>query len=410
MAVAAKGAGAQADSIMAPDRMKPLLALSKREPVQAAIGLTSDGEGIILLDKKAKPKKVASMLKANAAKAKIQLNTASLRFGRAEVDTDYDPGMVRFFINKDAPGNMRIKLVEVVKRIPYQKVELNVDLSLEDEPEDDTAAAAANVPDAPGLSSELGSLARQLQSLGDVQLKARLVRFATDANAAIKANDLSNAAGLIASLRDELDAARTTAGAPPASTPAALTAELMTLARRIPEVAGTDPTVRANLAQLAAGANGAIKANNLMEAANLVAQLRGAISAPGSAPAATGAPTTAIWNEAKETVDQQLNALYSLLKKAGLPAFDAITQEIEEVMSGFRAGLISKLMTYDRASGADRDTARAEALTAVRDYQTRIPSDKRVIAADTNPFGVPITIRAVLGAALDKLNGQLASV
>src|SRR4051795_903202 len=126
------------DSIMPAAKMKSLLALSKREPVQAAIGLSADGEGIILLDKKAKPRKVAAMLRASAVKAKIQLNTGSVRFGRAEVDTDYDPGTVRFFVNKDAPGAMRMKLVEVVKRIPFQKVEINVDPSLNEEPEEET--------------------------------------------------------------------------------------------------------------------------------------------------------------------------------------------------------------------------------------------------------------------------------
>ena len=59
-----------------------------------------------------------------------------IAIGRAEVDTDYDSGMVRFFVNKDAPGNMRVKLVEVVKRIPYQKVEINVDPAIEEEPEE----------------------------------------------------------------------------------------------------------------------------------------------------------------------------------------------------------------------------------------------------------------------------------
>ena len=54
------------EAIMAVAKIKPLLALSKKEPVQAAIGLTTDGEGVILLDKKASPRKVASMLKANA--------------------------------------------------------------------------------------------------------------------------------------------------------------------------------------------------------------------------------------------------------------------------------------------------------------------------------------------------------
>ena len=87
--------------------MKPLLALSKREPVFCAIGITADGDGVIFMDKKAKAKKCLAMLKAAAGKEKIQLQAATLRFGKAEVDTDYDSGMVRFFINKDAPGNMR---------------------------------------------------------------------------------------------------------------------------------------------------------------------------------------------------------------------------------------------------------------------------------------------------------------
>src|SRR5262249_22608691 len=129
MALQTKAKATAADSIMTPDQMKPMLALSKKEPVQAAIGLTSDGEGLIVLHKKARTKKVMSMLRQKAGKAKVQLNGGSLRFGRAEVDTEYDPGMVRFFVNKDAPGNMRARLVEVVKRIPYQKVEINVDPS-----------------------------------------------------------------------------------------------------------------------------------------------------------------------------------------------------------------------------------------------------------------------------------------
>jgi hypothetical protein len=125
------------DKIMKPAGMKVLLSRSKTEPVQAAIGVTVEGDGIILLDKKMKPKKVLAQLKKEAAAANIKLQPSTLRFGKAEVDTDYDPGMVRFFINKEAPGNMRVKLLEVVKRVPYQKVELNVDASFEDEPDEE---------------------------------------------------------------------------------------------------------------------------------------------------------------------------------------------------------------------------------------------------------------------------------
>ena len=50
--------------------------------------------------------------------------------------------MVRFFLNEEPPGNMRMKLVELVKRIPYQKVELNVDPTFEEEFDDNQLKAA----------------------------------------------------------------------------------------------------------------------------------------------------------------------------------------------------------------------------------------------------------------------------
>src|SRR3954447_12112558 len=104
MAVATKGKGSAADEIMGPEKMKPLLSLSKREPVQAAFGLTAAGDPVLLLDRKRKPKGVLSALKGEAGKAKLQLAPATLRFGRVEVDPDYDASMVRFFVNKETPA------------------------------------------------------------------------------------------------------------------------------------------------------------------------------------------------------------------------------------------------------------------------------------------------------------------
>jgi hypothetical protein len=66
------------DAIMAPDKMIPLLALSKLEPAQVAGGLTTQGDGLILLRKKTKPKKVLSMLRPEAGTAKLALNNASM--------------------------------------------------------------------------------------------------------------------------------------------------------------------------------------------------------------------------------------------------------------------------------------------------------------------------------------------
>jgi hypothetical protein len=208
MAMAGASKGPASDSIMEASKIKPLLALSKREPVQAAIGLTADGEGLLLLDKKAGPRKVLALLRAAAAKAKIALNTSSLRFGRAEVDPDYDSSMVRLFINKDAPGVMRVRLVEVVKRAAYQKVELNVDAALDDLPEDDepaeTTPAAA---DAGTLRQTLAGLVERLAALagGSTALRAQGLKLAAAANDQLKSGDLAAAESTIAALRTALD-------------------------------------------------------------------------------------------------------------------------------------------------------------------------------------------------------------
>jgi hypothetical protein len=224
--------GPTSDAIMPPEKMKPLLALSKQDPVQAAIGLTAEGDGLILLDKRAKPKKVLSMLRAAAGKAKLQLNNASLRFGRAEVDTDYDSGMVRFFVNKETPGNMRVKLVEVVKRIPYQKVEINVDPSLEEEAEEGEAQETApsptsgTAPEAPppappppppmdpgqaegALRQALAGLIARIPGAAgnDAGRKATLLKVAGMANDQLKGHDAAAAGRTIARLREVLDAA-----------------------------------------------------------------------------------------------------------------------------------------------------------------------------------------------------------
>jgi hypothetical protein len=141
--MADKKGGPVTDAIMSAAEMKPLLMLSKREPVNAVIGMTKDHDGLILLSKRVKPKKLVTQLKADARKAKIELDLVSLRFGKAEVDTDKDSGMVVFTVNRDPPGALRMKLLEVLKRVPYSKIEIDVDAKIDAEPEDDDTPAEA---------------------------------------------------------------------------------------------------------------------------------------------------------------------------------------------------------------------------------------------------------------------------
>ncbi len=251
MATAPKGSGPASDKIMTASEMKPLLALSKKEPVNVAVGLTSDGEGLMLMHKLMKPKKVLATLRAEAGKAKLQLNTSSLRFGRAEVDPDYDASMVRLFLNKEAPGAMRAKLVEVVKQAAYQKVEMNVDASLEEEPEDETQgseqtasttdSAPPPAPPAPppappgpppvdmsGVHNELAALIPKIAgaAAGDPAKLDTMKQLATKASVAIKATNLPDATSAINELKQVISGgapAQPTAAAAPSGDSAAPT-------------------------------------------------------------------------------------------------------------------------------------------------------------------------------------------
>jgi hypothetical protein len=125
----------------------------------------------------------------------------------------------------------------------------------------------------------------------------------------------------------------------------------------------------------------------------------------GAAPGAT----LQIWSEAKEKVDTQLNALYDVLRKTGIPVLGVIADEIENVMSNYRVALTKALFDFDSAGPGTKEAARGRVLKAISAYKTSLPANKHIIAADTNPFKMPVTARKTLGAALDKLSQQLGA-
>ena len=127
---------------------------------------------------------------------------------------------------------------------------------------------------------------------------------------------------------------------------------------------------------------------------------------PDSAPAPSALP---LWRDAKEEVDGQLEQLYGKLKGVGLPVFERAAGQIETVLAGYRTSLVIALTEYDGAAGEAKENARTKALKVVQSYQQSIPADKHILAADNNIFGVKVTIRDTLGAALTALNQQLGS-
>jgi len=396
MAVAAKGKEPASDTIMSPGDMKPLLALSKREPVHAAIGITADGDGVILLNRRVRPKKLLAMLKSDASKAKIQLQPSSLRFGKAEVDTDYDPGMVRFFLNKAAPGNMRVKLLEVVKRIPYQKVELNIEPSFEDEPDEDAA-------DAPPATAASGA-----------------TTTTTDAPPppAPPAMDTSTAPN-------------TATGATPPPAPsaspqtaapdfAALTTTLGQLMQAIPKVANGDAAVQGTLVGFATTAQASLKAKDAANAAAGIEALRGALAAAmeqaklgaalagGAGPVAYGKARLA-WVAVRKKLETDLDTLRKHLlefyKDAGIAG--DLDKRYNECVAPVLANLDEDLAdTLDAAINATDPAKRAklveDAGKTIKRYQNFVASEAIFAELDSNPF-VPLAISQTITATLATL-------
>jgi hypothetical protein len=258
---AAKAAGP--DAIMAPAEMKPILALSKRgTPISCAIALTKEKEGVILLHRKLKPKKLLAELKKEAADAGLALDATTLRFGRAEVDVDVDPGLLTLIVNKDAPGAMRPKLLEQVRKAGYKAVEITIDTGLESESEDEDqsaagqdaagpADAAAEVPGSPPPSPPPASLG--LQSTEAPRPPPPSPPAAANAHT------------------------------PPSGAAAALAKDLTTVVREMVDFINDNPAQTVTLVRLATEAQISLKQGDLQKVEAGIEALRTALKQPASA-------------------------------------------------------------------------------------------------------------------------------
>jgi hypothetical protein len=118
---------ASADDIMSPADMKPILAKARRgNPISCVIGMTKDKAGLILLDRKRRPKKLMAELKKQAADLGLEIEATSLRFGTASVDAEDDPKLIMFAVNKEPPGALRLKLIDQVKRAGFADLDITI--------------------------------------------------------------------------------------------------------------------------------------------------------------------------------------------------------------------------------------------------------------------------------------------
>lgn len=352
----AKASGPTPDDIMTPAAMKPILVKSKQEPASCALALTADKQGVLLLHKKSKPRKLMGTLKAEASKIKLNVESATFRFGTVEVDPDVDPTLVTFRVNKDVPGTFGPRFRERTKQAGFPKVQFVVDEALNEEPEEETEGAAqtTEAPETPaqqdwgGLMSTLIGLIGGIKAAagGDAGVLGTLSKLATEASNAVKAKaDYVGATGLVDRLKEASSSSH-------ASSPA-------------PEVkAGTAAYAKSRLAWLATRKRLESDINKL--ASEIVATYE------------------------DEGVGQDLASAYT--SWVG-PVLSALDDRLADALDA----------AANAADAAERTKLVADAKTLIVEYTAFLNSDPRIAELDDNPF-LPLAIRSTVGGTLSTLS------
>ncbi|MBV8912779.1 MAG: hypothetical protein JOZ05_07045 [Acetobacteraceae bacterium] len=325
--------------------MKRLLTKSKSEPVHAAIAQGAEpGLALLLMDKIKQPKALEKELLKAFPDAK------NPRFGTAFVDTEIDPKLARFRINKPGPGGIARRLVKTLKGTGFSKVEIVLD--------DDTVVDSA---------------------LGE----------------------------------EEEEAAQNRTGAAEPAPPvdlAALTRELAALLGRIGAAAGTDAARKAQLVALATEAQTALRGGNADQATAGIGRLRQALQAgpDGAAGAVAGNPAMlaksrlawlATRKRMQSDIDRLLGEIVASFPDQAAELSRRYRERVAPVLDALDASLADQLDAVVNAEPARRPELAAEARATVQRYEQYLASTTLIAELDDNPFA-PLSIRQVATATL----------
>jgi hypothetical protein len=115
----------------------------------------------------------------------------------------------------------------------------------------------------------------------------------------------------------------------------------------------------------------------------------------------------ALWQDARDVVNDQVSALQGYLRTLDDPDLRQIADHgLGALTKRLGTELVVALIEVDAAPGAA--PARERAVSAVTGYRQFLQQDPLVRLLEENPFGVPVTIRATLGRALDQIERALS--
>lgn len=411
-------------SLMSPAEMKPLLLLSKREPVSAVIGLTKGKDGVVFLAKKVKPRKLVAQVKKHAADAKIELDMTSLRFGRATVDSAVDSAMVTFTVNKEAAGALKPKLLPQLKKAGFAKCEIVVDAALENEDDEDAmvphegAALGSGVPVVPA-SPALGASAAQgaVPPAGP----ASAAPVAPDAATAALASTGAAQAGSVQPPVPEAAAAVAQVGEHPDRTE--LTRRITDEVKRLMPIIATNPPGADAMRTAALAAQTALKSGDMAAAAQAADTLGRLLASSPAGAAAPGAPqpgakpanpavfdkAQAAWVATRAKVQGEFDKLFAEISAVydghGVvteleKSFHAKVQPVMEQLDQSLSGKLRELSSNPDPSAHPRLVQEAQQI--IVSYEQYIAGDVLLSRLDQNPF-VPLAAQKTLVASLATL-------
>ncbi len=117
----------------------------------------------------------------------------------------------------------------------------------------------------------------------------------------------------------------------------------------------------------------------------------------------------AIWGRAKEKTDPGIGALQNALRSYGNIDLNQIAESgLNGVTEGNSVAMMRALMEYDAADAPKRAAAANKLLKQVDAYQGFLDSSRLIKLVEGNPFGVSVSIKVPLSAALKEIAAEVA--
>ena len=139
-----------------------------------------------------------------------------------------------------------------------------------------------------------------------------------------------------------------------------------------------------------------------------VLRVLGVALADDASPPGDWAAIRLTWQTASATVDGQIAALQAALRADGDETLKQIAEfGVNGLTGNFKVPLMAALAEVGSGDPAAIAKAGPKTLGIIQAFRTHLSTDEKVEVCDENPFGVPVAIRATLGAALAQMEATL---